>query len=95
MVENTYRLKLVEYLKKNLKKGYPVDTLKIALINQGYLRTTIEESLKEAINDLANEAPTIKEKPQIEHEIIEEIPDEIPFIEKKSIWKKITNWFKK
>jgi len=95
MVDNPYRLKLVEYLKKNLRKGYPVDTLRIALINQGYLRTTIDESLKEAINELAKEAPTIKEKPQIEHEIIAETPDEEIVVEKKSFWKKITSWFKK
>ena len=96
MVDNTYKVKLVEYLKKNLRKGYPVDTLRIALINQGYLRTTIDESLKEAINELAKEAPTMKEKPQIEHEVVTEEPqEEVPVVEKKSFWKKITGFFKK
>lgn len=95
MVDNTYRLKLVEYLKKNLKKGYPVDTLRIALINQGYLRTTIDESLQIAMNEMAKEAPTIKEKPQIEHEVVEELPEEVPVVEKKSLLKKITGFFKK
>ena len=96
MVDNTYKVKLVEYLKKNLRKGYPVDTLRIALINQGYLRTTIDDSLKEAINELAKEAPAMKEKPQIEHEIItEDNVEETPLVEKKSFWKKITGFFKK
>ncbi len=91
MVENTYRARLVEYSKRNLKKGYPVDTLRIALINQGYMRTMVDESLKEAIKQLALDAPVIKEKPQIEHEVI----TEEPIVEKKSFWKKIVDFFKK
>ena len=95
MVDNTYRVKLVEYLKKNLKKSYPVDTLRIALINQGYLRSTIDEALKEAMNELAKEAPTMKEKPQIEHEVVEVVPDEMPVLEKESLWWKIKGLFRK
>jgi len=95
MADESYKLKLVEYLKKNLKKSYPVDTLRIALINQGYLRTTIDEALKDAMNEMAKEAPTIKEKPQIEHEVVEFVQDEMPIVEKKSFWKKITGWFRK
>lgn len=91
MVENTYRARLVEYAKRNLRKGYPVDTLRIALINQGYMRTMVDESLKEAIKQMALDAPVIKEKPQIEHEVI----TEEPVVEKKSFWKKIAEFFKK
>lgn len=93
MGEESYRIKLVDYLKKNLKKGYPIDTLRIALINQGYLRATIDEALKEAINEMAKEAPTIKEKPQIEHEVVEVIPEVV--VEKESFWRRITAWFRK
>ena len=85
MVENTYRVRLVEYLKKNLKKGYPVDTLRIALINQGYSRPTVDEAVKEAIRAMASDVPIIKEKPEIEHEIIVEEP----VVEKKSFWKRL------
>jgi len=85
MVENTYRTRLVEYIKKNLKKGYPTDTLKIALINQGYMRPMVDEAVQEAIKQMASEAPVIKEKPEIEHEVI---VDE-PVIEKKSFWKRL------
>ena len=86
MVENTYKTRLVEYVKKNLKKGYPVDTLKIALVNQGYMRPTIEEAIHEAMKQMASEAPVIKEKPEIEHEIIVE-EETVP--EKKSFWKRL------
>jgi hypothetical protein len=92
MVENTYRMKLVEYLKKNLKKGYPVETLRIALINQGYSRQIIDEALKEAMKRMAAEAPVIAEKPQIEHEVIAE---EEPVVAKKSMWKKLVEFFQR
>lgn len=85
MVENTYKTRLVEYIKRNLRKGYPTDTLKIALINQGYMRPTVDEAVQEAIKQMASEAPVIKEKPEIEHEVI---LDE-PVVEKKSFWKKL------
>ncbi|MEK6827139.1 MAG: hypothetical protein AABX99_01490 [Nanoarchaeota archaeon] len=85
MVENTYKTRLVEYVKRNLKKGYPTDTLKIALINQGYMRPTVDEAVQEAIKQMASEAPVIKEKPEIEHEVI---VDE-PVVEKKSFWKRL------
>jgi hypothetical protein len=94
MVDNTYKVKLVEYLKKNLKKSYPVDTLRIALINQGYSRSMIDEALKDAMNEMAKEAPAIKEKPMIEHEVIAESA-EMPVLDKKEplMWK-IKRFFK-
>ncbi len=76
-----YQNKLVEYIKKNLKKGYPIDTLKVALVNQGYSRPIIEEAIKNAMDEMAKEAPTLKEKPQIEHEVVAE--ESMPVVEKK------------
>jgi len=91
MVENTYKARLVEYLKKNLRKKYPIETLRIALVNQGYMRSVVDEAIKVAVNELAREAPVIKEKPEIEHEII----SEEPLVEKNSFWKKIVDFFKR
>ncbi|VVB82409.1 Uncharacterised protein [uncultured archaeon] len=91
MVENFYKKKLIEYLKKNMRKGYPMETLRVALVNQNYSRTVIDEAIKEAVKELANEAPVLKEKPQIEHEII----TEEPVVVKKSFWQKIVGFFKK
>jgi hypothetical protein len=81
-MEGTYKKKIIEYLKKNMRKGYPVITLKFALINQGYLRTMVDESIEQAIKEMAKEAPVLKDKPQIEREIVEEEP----VIEKKKSW---------
>ncbi|MCX6746863.1 MAG: hypothetical protein NTU63_01875 [Candidatus Pacearchaeota archaeon] len=78
---------LVEYFKKNLKKGYPVDTLRIALINQGYVRQIIDNAAKEAIKQLADQAPILKEKPQIEHELINE--NDKPIVVKRPWWKRL------
>ena len=91
MVDNLYRKKLTEYFKRNLKKKYPVDTLRIALMNQGYSRATVDEAAKEAIKELAAEAPILKDNPEIEHEVV----TEEPVIEKKSFWKKIVGFFKR
>ena len=80
-MEGTYKRKIIDYLKKNIKKGYPVATLRFALINQGYLRTMVDEAIEATIREMAKEAPVLKDKPQIEHEVIAE---EQPPIKKKS-----------
>ena len=64
--------KLTDYFKKNLKKGYTSDSLKWALIGQGYSRTAVEKSVEQANKEFAKEAPILKEKPTIKHEIIDE-----------------------
>jgi hypothetical protein len=91
MVDNFYKKKLVEYFKRNLKKKYPIDTLRIALVNQGYSRAAVDEAAREAIKEIASEAPILKDKPQIEHEMISEEPTSE---KKKSFWKKIVDFFK-
>jgi hypothetical protein len=80
-MEGSYKRKIIDYLKKNAKKGYPLQTLKFALINQGYLRPMVEESIEQAMKEMAREAPILKEKPLIEHEVILE---EQPPVKKKS-----------
>ena len=87
MVENTYRRKIVEYVKRNLRKGYPIATLRVALINQGYLRNSIDDAIKIAVTELAKEAPVIKEKPQIDHEIITDEIEPVK-VKKKSFFRR-------
>ena len=86
MRENDYRRQLVNYFKKNLSKNYTSDSLKLALINQGYSRTAVERTLEQAHKELAEEAPKLKEKPRIKYEIIDE--DDKPITIKKSWWRK-------
>lgn len=84
---DTYKRKLVNYFKKNLVKGYTQDSLKFALISQGYSKTAVDTAYEEAIMELAAKAPVLKEKPKIKYEIIDEYDK--PIVIKKSWWKRI------
>ncbi len=70
MAEESYIHQLASYIKKNLAKGYTLDSLKIALEKQDYSRTAIERAIKLANEQLAASAPVMVEKPVIKHEIL-------------------------
>ena len=78
---------LTDYFKKNLKKSYTPDTLKWALINQGYSRAIVEETVTEAQMQLAKEVPIFKEKPKIKYEVLDQ--DNNLVSKKKPWWKRI------
>jgi hypothetical protein len=78
--------KLTDYLKKNLKKGYTTDSLKWALIGQGYSRTAVDKAIEQTNKELAKEAPVLKEKPTIIHEVIDE--NNMP-VKKKGFWARL------
>jgi len=86
MASSDYRRKIIDYFKKNLKKGYTVDSLKWALINQGYSRALVETALAKANKELATKAPILKDKPIIKYEIIDEYNN--PVVIKKPWWKR-------
>ena len=85
MAENP-RTRLKNYLKKNLKKGYTIESLKWALINQGYTRTAIDKAIEQIHKELADKAPVLKEKPVISYQIIDE--EDNPIEVKKSFWRR-------
>ncbi len=87
MEKTDYKRKLIDYLKKNLTKGYTLDSLKFALINQGYSRAIVGIAIEKANKELAEKAPIIREKPIIKYEIIDE--NDNPITIKKSFWKRI------
>ena len=82
-----YKRHVINYFKQNLSKGYTVETLRWALINQGYSRSIVELALQTAQKELADKAPILKEKPIIKYEIIDE--NNKPITIKKSWWKKV------
>jgi hypothetical protein len=84
---------LVEYIKKNLAKGYNQDTLRFSLMSQGYSKITVENAIERAHKQLSETLPAIKEKPQIIYKVIDQENKPIKTIkvstEKKSFWKRI------
>jgi len=79
---------LVEYIKKNLKKGYTKESLRWALVLQGYSRMHVENAIKKTDEALASQAPILKTKPIIRHEIIEP-KGYSPHSYKKPFWKRL------
>ncbi len=87
MQDSDYKRKVIEYLKKNLLKRYTPDSLKWALVGQGYSKALVERALEQAQRELAEIAPILNEKPQIRHEIVDENNKSI--VIKKPWWKRI------
>lgn len=85
---------IADYLKKNLAKGYTLDSLRVSLSNQGYSRISIEKAIDLANRQLAATAPVMKEKPQISYKTY---PDSNVYYEpeKKGFFKKLFGMFKK
>ncbi|HIH52369.1 hypothetical protein COT60_02900 [Candidatus Pacearchaeota archaeon CG09_land_8_20_14_0_10_30_9] len=84
---------LVEYFKKNFSKNYPEDSLKFALLNQGYSRTAIEQAVVQAHKEIAETAPVLREKPVIKYEVFDEKNNLLKLGHSK-FWKKIKVFFK-
>lgn len=84
--ETIRRQKLVEYFRKNLQKGYDLETLKWALIKQGHTRIDVSYAV-EQVKDEFTKRNLVKEevKPVLEENYGEEQSYFIP--EKKPWWK--------
>ena len=87
MNEGDYIQKIIGYLKRNLRKGYTLDSLKWALVGQGYSKTSVERAIEELNKELAKQAPILKDKPVIKYEIFDE--NDNPIMIKRPWWKKI------
>ena len=85
-MEFSNKKQIIDYIKKNLKKGYDADSLKFALINQGYSRTIVKQSFEQANKEISETKMLVKEKPVIKYEILDENNNPIKI--KKSFWKK-------
>ena len=78
---------VVDYIKNNIAKGYTMDSLKWALIKQGYSRSLVERAIITANKEIAETIPKLKEKPTIRYEVIDEHDN--PVTIKKSWWKRL------
>jgi hypothetical protein len=83
--DKNYIDEISEYLKKNSKKGYSMESLKWALVRQGYPRLEVEKAIKKVEMEIAKEAPILEVKPKITYE---QVP--VPAVEeKKGFWKRL------
>jgi len=87
MNKSNYQRQIVDYFKRNLAKGYTMESLRWALVNQGYSKVVVEKAIEETTRELAAQAPILKEKPEIKYQLIDE--DNKPVNIKKPWWKKI------
>jgi uncharacterized protein Smg (DUF494 family) len=92
MKEKSYMDQLTLYIKKNLKKGYTQESLRWALINQGNSKIEVSNAFKRVNEELAKQAPELKAKPIIKHEIIE--PKEYASVRTNSSGFNLFGWFK-
>ena len=86
--DKDYFQEIMSYIKKNLKKGYTKDSLKWALMEQGYSKIEVDRAFKRVDQELAAKAPILKTKPKITYEIIEPKESRIK-IKKQSFWKRL------
>lgn len=63
-------LDLTTYIRKNLKKGYTKESLRWALLDQGYSKLEIDKAIRRVDKELADTAPILKTKPEIEYKVI-------------------------
>jgi len=80
---------LIDYLQKNLKKGYKLDELKWALISQGHSRVSVEKAVK-YVTDMIGVQKTKK----VETPNPEVFQMNVQVEEKKSFWQKIKDWLR-
>lgn len=79
---------LIDYLQRNIKKGYRIDELKWALIDQGHSRVSVDKAVK-YVTDMI-EAQKLKKMEMPKPEVLQ-MPMQVE--EKKSFWQKIKSWF--
>lgn len=85
MRDDNYKKRVLEYFRKNITKGYSVDTLKWALIKQGNSRSIVEIAMKEVQEEMAQASAPVE--PKVEYIGVEDVqPEEQP---KKSFWKRL------
>lgn len=79
---------LVDYVRKNLAKGYSMESLKWALIKQGNSRLEIEKAIKKVEEELAD--ASAKAKARASMESINQPAEVVPVQEEsKSLWRKL------
>jgi hypothetical protein len=85
-----YRRSFIDHLKRTLSKGYKEDSLRWALINQGYADVIINKAMEQAKKELADEEKERldREKPKITYKIYDENNKPVK-LGKRPFWRRI------
>ena len=84
--DESHNKKLVDYLKSNVKKGYSLDSLKWALINQKHSRMEVEKAYNLAKREIEQEQSILRARAALENVPKVEMPSVEP--EPKSFWRR-------
>jgi len=87
---------ILSYLKKNLAKGYKIQNLRWALINEGYSKTEVEKAIRVLGTETEREQKEaeIKQRRESAKQAVSLINDEMPScVEEEGLWSKIKSWF--
>ena len=80
--KESYMGEILDYLERNMSKGYSLESLKWALVQQGYSKLEVEKAMQQ-INKKLSIKPKVEEaKPEITYQSEPIIPEP----EKKSFW---------
>ncbi len=85
MRSKDYPQQLADYIKRNVTKGYTIDSLRWALVSQGHSRAQVDKAVLLANQQLAAAAPKI-EKPA--GQILVE-PTQIEPEKKRGFWERL------
>lgn len=85
-----YIQNLIDYTKRNLKKGYSQDSLRWALINQGHSRLEVDKALSAAQAEVSKES-MVSQRPASQQS---QAPQSMPSVSvepepKQSFWKRL------
>ena len=98
-LEKSQNQQLADHIKRNISKGYTIESLKYSLMAQGYSRTSIEKAIEIANKQMAENAPKMVEKPVIRYQTIddEEMAAKMAAQdgEGKGFFGRMFGWFKK
>jgi len=72
--DSDYMKRVLQYISKNMSRGYTEDQLRILLIQQGYSRAAVERGLR-----MYNESkPKAVVKPKVESQVVTVKADPVP-----------------
>lgn len=77
-----YMNEMISYIKKNTLKGYSAESLKWALVNQGYPKIEVEKAIAQVARETAKSTimhKAMEEKPIIKYEVIPEVEEKKGF----------------